>query len=158
MKRGKTALLKWSVFIIGMVVLILCIFWLPNLAKNTAEMNPEYAHLRYPVLVGMYITAIPFYFALYQTLKLLNYIEKKTAFSELAVTALKHIKLCAFTEVILYIAGFSFLAMQNAMHPGVAVWGAAIVFTSMTIALFAAVLQELLITALEIKSENDLTV
>lgn len=158
MKLRKTLLLKSAVFIIGFIILTLCIFWLPNIARETAEIYPEYAHLRYPVLIGMYITAIPFYYALYQTLKLLNYIEFKSAFSDLAVTSLRHIKHCAWAVIIQYILGFCYLVFQNAMHPGVAILGMAVVFTSMTISLFAALLEELLLTALEIKSENDLTI
>lgn len=158
MKRGTTTFLKLAIIIIGIVILILFIFWFPWLARNAAEMNPEYAYLRYPVLVGIYFTAIPFYFTLYQALKLLNYIERKNAFSELAVDSLKHIKHCMIAISILYGLGLSFLGLRNALHPGIAVMGAAIIFAALTISFFAALLQELLRNALEIKSENDLTV
>ncbi|MNL82789.1 hypothetical protein D3C87_2102590 [compost metagenome] len=42
--------------------------------------------------------------------------------------------------------------------PGIIVIGMVIVFASMVIAVFAAVLQKLLNEAIDIKSENDLTV
>ncbi|MDD2401914.1 MAG: DUF2975 domain-containing protein [Clostridia bacterium] len=158
MRREKTNFLKLAVGIIGIIVLILCIFWLPWLAKNTAEMNPEYGYLRYPVLIGVYITAIPFYIALYQAVKLINYIESKNAFSELAVESLKDIKYCALTIISLYVIGLTFFGFQNILHPSIATIGATIIFAAVTVALFAAVLQELLRNALEIKKENDLTV
>ena len=88
MKRGKVTFLKVAVFTIGIIMLSLFIFALPSLAKYSVEMNPEYANLQYPVLIGLYITGIPFFFALYQALKLLSYIENNNAFSELAVNAL----------------------------------------------------------------------
>ena len=42
--------------------------------------------------------------------------------------------------------------------PGIIVIGLVIIFASMVIAVFAAVLQRLLQEAIDIKSENDLTV
>ncbi|MBM4764599.1 DUF2975 domain-containing protein [Bacillus sp. B15-48] len=158
MKRGKITFLKLAIFIIWIVVLTLCIYWLPWSGRKTVEMYPEYAYLRLPVHIGLAITAIPFTFALYQALKLLRYIESKNAFSALAVNSLRHIKSCAIAITTLYILGGILLITNNAMHPGIAIIGLSIIFTSLTIAFFAAVLQELLLSALKIKSENDLTI
>ncbi|WHY78625.1 DUF2975 domain-containing protein [Neobacillus sp. WH10] len=158
MKRGTTTSLKLAIFIIGIISLALCIFFLPGLSREAAKINPEYAHLRLPVLLGLYITVIPFFLALYQAFKLLGYIESKNAFSELAVVSLKHIKYCANTIIIIYVIGISLLVSQNALHPGIAIIGFTIVFAAFVISLFTAILQELLRNALEIKAENDLTV
>ena len=158
MKRGTTVFLKIAVFLIGITVLALCIFWLPWLANDTAEMFQEFAFLQYPVLIGLYVTVIPFFLALYQALKLLNYIENNNAFSELSVKVLKYIKYCAITISILYLIGTIVLMSQNALHPGIAIIGLTIIFTSVVIAVFTAVLQKLLKNVLDIKSENDFTV
>lgn len=158
MKRGIVTFLKFAIVIIGLAVLVLCIFWIPTLADSAANMYPEFKYLRYPVIMSVFITAIPFYLAVYQTLKLLNLIENKNAFSDMAVAALKHIKQFAMAEVILYAFGLAALAFQKALHPGIALMGGAIAFAALTISLFTALLQELLRNALEIKAENDLTV
>ncbi len=160
MKRGSTNFLKVVIFLIGIIVLALCIFWLPWLADRMAEMNPELAYLQYPVLIGLYTTAIPFFFALYQALKLLNYIDKNKAFSEVSVNALKYVKYCAITISILYVAGIPFLIpIADADDaPGLVAFPVIIIFASSVIAVFAAVLQKLLKEAIDIKSENDLTV
>ena len=158
MKQGKITLLKIAVYAIGVVILCLCIFALPSLAKDSAQMNPEFAYLQYPVLIGLYITAIPFYYALHQSLKLLSYIEDNYAFSELAVNTLGIIKHCASTISFFYVIGMILLGVQNALHPGIAIVGLVIVLTSIVILLFTAVLQELLKNVLKIKSENDLTI
>lgn len=158
MKRGTTLFLKVAVFLIGITILFLCVFLLPWLSNYTAEMYPGFAYLQYPILIGLYVTAIPFFIALYQTLKLLNYIDNNNAFSELSVKALKYIKYCAVTISILYVIGIIFLMSQNASQPGIALIGFTIIFTSVVIAVFTAVLQKLLKNALDIKSENDLTV
>ncbi|MBK3493837.1 DUF2975 domain-containing protein [Viridibacillus sp. YIM B01967] len=158
MKQGTITFLKVAIFSIGIIILALCVFWLPGLARDTAEAFPEYASLRFPVLLGLYATAIPFFLALYETLELLKYIESKNAFSDLAVISLKYIKYCAITIIILYVIGLFLLVSKNALHPGIGVIGVVIIFATLVILLFTAVLQGLLKSALELKSENDLTV
>lgn len=158
MKRGTTSFLKIAVLIIGIVVLSLCIFALPSLASDAAKMNPEFSHLQYPILFGLYLTVIPFFFALYQAVKLLGYIESNQAFSELAVHALNRIKHSAGVIIILYIIGMVILVFENALHPSIGIIGIVITFATFVILIFTAVLQELLKNALKIKLENDLTV
>ncbi|MGJ7922592.1 DUF2975 domain-containing protein [Neobacillus sp. LXY-4] len=158
MKRGTTLFLKIAVFLIGAPVLALGIFgltWLPN---NPA--NPDYAHILYPIVIGIYASVIPFFIALYQAFKLLGHIDKNQAFSELSVKALKNIKFCAITISGLYIViePFVFLVADLDDAPGLVIVGMVPIFASMVIAVFAAVLQRLLQEAIDIKSENDLTV
>jgi hypothetical protein len=158
MKRGTTLFLKIAVILIGIPILALSIFGLPWLANNPA--NPDYAHILYPILIGMYISAVPFYFALYQAFKLLCYIDKNKAFSQISVKALKNIKYCAITISTLYlvIMPFVYLVAEKDDAPGLIIIGMVPIFASMVIAVFAAVLQKLLKEAIDIKSENDLTV
>jgi hypothetical protein len=158
MKRGTTIFLKMAVILIGIPVLALCIFGLPWLANNPA--NPAYAHILYPIVVGMYATVIPFYIALYQAFRLLGYIDMNKAFSKLSVEALKNIKKCAVTISILYVVimPFVFLLAELDDAPGLVIIGMVPIFASMVIAVFAAVLQRLLQEVIDIKSENDLTV
>jgi len=156
MKR-ETIFLKFAVVLMGLPILALCIFVLPEIARFFAELNPTLDFLQYPFLIGLYITAIVFFAALYQTLKLLSYIDKNEAFSEVSVSALKNIKYCAITISILHVLVlplfYIFAEVDDA--PGV---GLVVPFASMVISVFAAVLQKLLKEAIDIKSENDLTV
>ncbi|MFD2681820.1 DUF2975 domain-containing protein [Bacillus seohaeanensis] len=158
MKRGSTIFLKIAVFLIGTPVLALCAFGLPWLANNPA--NPDYAHMLYPIVIGMYVSVIPFCIALYQAFKLLSYIDKNQAFSELSVKALRNIKFCAITISGLYVVilPFVFLVADLDDAPGLIIVGMVPILASMVIAVFAAVLQRLLQEAITIKSENDLTV
>lgn len=156
MKQGSTLFLKGVVTLIGAVVLVICIFALPHLIKSELKGDFDYGY----IFLGLYITAIPFFFALYQAIKLLNYIDKNKAFSELSTTALRNIKYCAVTISALFAAGmpYIFYVADKDDAPGLAALGFVIIFSSMVIATFAAVLQKLLQNAAEIKSENDLTV
>ncbi|KMY54694.1 membrane protein [Bacillus sp. FJAT-27231] len=160
MERGTTLFLKIAVIIIGIPVLALCIFLVPEIANFAEELYPDMAYLKYLVLIGLDAAAIPFYFALYQAFKLLHYIDRNEAFSELSVGALKNIKYCAITISILYVFNMPllYLIAEKDDAPGIILIGLIIIFASIVIAVFAAVLQRLLKAAIDIKSENDLTV
>jgi hypothetical protein len=125
-----------------------------------ADLNPVLEYLKYPIFIGVYLSAASFFIALYQAFKLLSYIDKNTAFSELSVKALKNIKHCAVIISIIYAAGLPalYLMAQEDDAPGLVVIGLFITFASLVISVFAAVLQKLLKNAIDIKSENDLTV
>lgn len=158
-KQGSTIFLKVVIFLIGITVLALCIFWLPGIASRDAEANPETAYLQYPFLVCAYVLSIPFFVALYQAFKLLTYIDRNKAFSELSVKALRYIKYCAITISILIVVGIIFVVIFiEGDVAGVIGLGLMCTFASSVIATFAAVLQKLLKEAIDIKSENNLTV
>ncbi|MBS8263821.1 DUF2975 domain-containing protein [Mesobacillus boroniphilus] len=162
MKRVSTLSLKIAVILIGILSMVLCILWLPEIAARDAAMHPETAYLQYPFLIGAYITVIPFFVALFQALKLLNYIDQNNAFSELSVLALKYIKYCAITISTLAVAeiisGIILFAGEGEDITGFISLGFMFTFASMVIGVFAAVLQKLLKDAIDIKAENDLTV
>ncbi|MDN4525987.1 DUF2975 domain-containing protein [Fictibacillus fluitans] len=159
MKRVSTLFLKIALFLIGLPVLAMCIFLVPEIAKYIA-VNPKQGYLKYLVYLDLYASAIPFYFALYQAFRLLNYIDRNVAFSERSVRALKKIKYCAITISILIGLGMPifYLLAQMDDAPGIIVIGLVIIFASIVISVFAAVLQRLLQDAIDIKSENDLVV
>ncbi|MBO1915489.1 DUF2975 domain-containing protein, partial [Microvirga sp. 3-52] len=92
------------------------------------------------------VSVIPFFVALYQAFKLLSYIDKSQAFSDMSVVALKKIKYCALIISGLYavILPFVFLVADLDDAPGLVIIGMVPVFASMVIAVFAAVLQRLL--------------
>jgi hypothetical protein len=154
MKQGSTFFLRGVIFLMGIVVLSLCIFVLP--VGIRAEDTDGYR----PILLGLYLPAVPFFMALHQGLKLLDYIDKNKAFSELSVKALKRIKYCALTISGLYAAGMPYLfyVADKDDAPGAILIGLVLVFAPLVIAVFAAVLQKLLQSGIDIKSENDLTV
>ncbi|MGG3564839.1 DUF2975 domain-containing protein [Neobacillus rhizosphaerae] len=159
MKNASTLFLKLAVILIGIATLALCIFLVPKFGNMAGELYPDIAYIKYLVFIVMYGSAVPFYFALYQAFNLLRYIDEKTAFSELSVKALKNIKCCAITISGLYVLGlplFHFIAKK--VDPPIGLMGLIIIFASLVIAVFAAILQRLLQEAINIKSENDLTI
>jgi hypothetical protein len=154
MKQSSTFFLKGVVVLLALVVLGLCIFAVP------AGLQDNHLAEYHPIFWGLYVTAVPFFVAIYQAMKLLGYIDDGSAFSGLSVKALQNIKYCA----IVIAAAFA-VASPYVYHvanigdaPGVLAIALVVAFASVVIAVFAAVLQRLLRDALVIKSENDLTV
>ncbi len=159
MKNSSTLLLRIAVTIIGIPVFALCIFVLLLLTKNSV--NLDHKQFLYPILIGLLISSIPFYLSLYQAFKLLGLIDKKEAFSQFSVKALRIIKLCAMAICGLYIVMVPLVVIVADLDdaPGLVVmFGVIPIFVSMVIAVFAALLQKLLQEAIDIKLENDLTV
>ena len=154
MKRGSTLILRGAIIAIGLVVLALCVFALP--LGITEDRTGMYR----PILFGLYIPAIPFFFALSMAMKLLGYIDKSLAFSELSVKAFAAIKNCALAISILFALGlpYIFAVAEKDDAPGVVLGGLVITFAALVIATFSGVLQKLVQHAVDIKSENDLTV
>ncbi|QUH19253.1 DUF2975 domain-containing protein [Alkaliphilus sp. B6464] len=158
MKRWMLNVLRMYITFIGIVILLLCIFWLPDMARISAELNPEVAYLKYPILIGIYLTCIPFYLAIFKTFKLVKLIGKDGAFTEDACKSLRVITLCAISVIVLYIIGIFYLSIENALPPGLFLLGLIIILVASIISIFAAVLKALLIKVVEIKNENDFTI
>ena len=158
MKLGSTLFLKIAIILIGAPALAVCAFGLPWLIGNPA--SPEYGSILYPIITIMFVSVIPFFGALHQAFQLLNYIDKNESFSNVSVISLKKIKYCAISVSVLYVVGIPFFYLLAEMDdaPGVLLICLIVIFASMVIAVFAAVLQRLLHVAIEIKAENDLIV
>lgn len=158
MKKYSTLFLRLAVILIGLPVLAAAIYLLVTIFNEKA--NPEYAKMLYPIVIGLYLSMIPFYIALFKAFKLLSYIDTNKAFSKLSVDALKHIKYSANAISLIYMLmmPFIFLLGDKDDAPGLVFFGLVFIFASLIISFFAAVLQRLLQDAIKIKTENDLTV
>ncbi|MDQ3008655.1 MAG: DUF2975 domain-containing protein [bacterium] len=156
MKRGSTLFLKGVIALIGCIVLAVCVFVLPQVVMAELAGDFDYA----PILIGLYVPAIPFFFALFQAVRLLTYIEQNKAFSLLSVTALNKIKYSALAIAALFSGGmpYVFYVADRDDAPGLVALGLVIIGASLVIATAGALFQSLVQNAVDIKSENDLTV
>lgn len=156
MKRGSTNILRAAIGLLGLVVLGICVFVLPQGIRSEADGDFDYG----PIMIGLYVTAIPFFIALGQTFKLLNYIDNNRPFSEVSVKALRAVKYCALTISGLFLLGspYVFHVADRDDAPGVFAIALLVIGTSFVIATSAAVLQQLVQKAIDLKEENDLTV
>jgi hypothetical protein len=153
MTRASTLFLKLVIYGLGLIALGVCIIILGVTLSGNAGMY-------WPLLIGVFLTAIPFVYALYQGINLLNSIEKNTAFSEASEWSIKSIEYSAFTISALYAAMMPFVIHVAHIDdaPGAVLVGLLCIFAPLVTGVFAAVLHRLLRSALDLKSENDLTV
>lgn len=159
MKR-ETTFLKLSVIVLALPILAACIFLLPFLWRDATESGGWIANSMRPILVGMYVAAVPYFMALFQTFTLLGLIDRNEAFSYRSVKVLRMIKYCALTITVIYMAllPFFYWFAERDDSPGFLVLGFVFVFAAFVIAVFAELLQKLLKRAIDMKQEIDLTV
>jgi len=154
MKYGSTLFLKGVIMLIGFIVLAICLFALPVGLRSDAS------GFYRPIILGLYVAAIPFFSALYQAFQLLSYIDKNSVFSVDSVHALKYIKYYAYVISGIFALGmpYIFYVADKDDAPGVAALGFVIIGASFVIAVASSVFQRLIQNAVDLKIENDLTV
>ena|ERR1041385_186081 len=155
MKQGSTLFLKVVIYLIGLAVIGISLILVGTIVGGESN-----GGMYLPILLGMLLAAAPFFYALYQGLLLLGYIDENAAFSQQSVFAIKTLKYCAGAISVIYS-----LMMPYVIHvaeiddaPGAPFFGLVIIGAALVTAVFAAVLEKLLQNAIDIKSENDLTV
>jgi len=161
MKRSSTLFLKLVILLFSVVVLIWLIVF-PQLEGRAANLDLISIYTD-PLIIYGYIASIPFFVGLYQAFKLLSLIDMGKAFSQGAVNTLRNMKFASLILIgfialaVLYIRFFAPLGIDDD-PAGPTMLGIIISFASIIIATAAAIAQKLLQNALDIKSENDLTV
>jgi hypothetical protein len=161
MKRSSTIFLQVVVVIIGTGVLALML-WEPHLEGRNAHATLFQVYFNDPFLAYAYTASIAFFTALYQAFKLLGYVRRNEVFSQAAVKALRTIKYCAMTLVAFIVGAEAwFFIVQRGKEDDIAggvMMGLFLIFVSAVVATAAAVFERTLQSAVELKSENDLTV
>jgi hypothetical protein len=160
MKRGPTMFLKVVISLIAIAALAVCVVGLPLMVASEAAKTPKTAWVVYLFLAGAYTLSIPFFVGLYQAFKLLTYIDRDKAFSELSAGALGRIKYCAIIISALMVGGIVALMVLSAGKgediAGVVAMGLFVTVASGVVAIVTAVLQRRVRKAIDTKSERPL--
>lgn len=158
--RTSTWFLRLVLIVIAVMAALLCLFAFPEMWRSFDFEDQMLAKPMRGVIIRWYISAIPFVVGLWQSWKLLGYIDRGVAFSELSTSALRRINQCAVIIAVVMASAlpffYGFAEIDDA--PGVVVVGTMFVGAPIVVAVFAALLQKLLRNAIEMKSENELTV
>lgn len=160
MKRSSTIFLRVVIVLIGIGALAVML-WEPHIEGRNAHATLFEIYFKDPFLAYAYIASIAFFVALYQAFKLLGYIGRNEVFSQAAVNALRTIKYCAISLVgfIVGAEAYFFIAVRGKDDiAGGVMMGLFMIFISVVVATAAAVFERTLQNAVDIKSENDLTV
>lgn len=158
MKRGSTLFLKIVILIIVIVTFVALIKF-PQTEGRAADLDLISIY-KDPFIIYIYIASIPFFFGLYQAIKLLNFIDANKGFSQKAVNTLKNMKLASICLIVfialaeLYIRFFA----QGDDLAGPTMFGLIMSLVFGAVAIATGILQKLFQNAVDIKSENDLTV
>ena len=159
MKRISIVFLQVVVVLIGIIALFIMIR-LP-LTEGKAK-NLDLLHVYSdPFILFVYVSSIAFFVALYKAFKLLGYIGQNKVFSSDSVGTLKSIKYCAIvTGALIVISGIYIRIFHNKEDDPAGFVAICIVttFVSIVIATAAAIFEKILQNALDMKSENDLTI
>ena len=158
LKQSSTLFLKLVIALIGIVTLA-GLIWFPQTEGRAANLD-LFSIYADPLIIYGFIASIPFFVALYHGIKLLSYVDQNQVFSESAVKAVRNIKYCAIELSGFIVVGILYIRFfahgEDAAGPTAV--GMFTTLVSIVIATTAAVLERLLQNAVDIKSENDLTV
>ena len=158
MKRVSTIFLQVVIVLLGIGVLA-ALLWEPQVEGRNVHATQFEIYFKDPFLAYIYLMFVPFFVGLYQAFRLLGYARANEMFSERSVRALRFIKYCALAMI-----GFvavSVLFMINGDRddrPAGVFMRLLIIFPSIVVAAAATVSERILQNAVDIKSENDLTV
>ena len=160
MKKSSTIFLQVVIVLISIGALALML-WEPHLEGRNVSAAFFEIYFKDPFLAYAYVASIAFFVALYQAFMLLGYIGQNKVFSQVAVNDLRTIKYCAMSLVgfIVGAEAYFFIAVRGKDDiAGGVMMGLLMIFVSVVIATAAAVFERTLQNAVDIKSENDLTV
>ena len=158
MKRISTIFLQVVIMLIGIGALAIML-WEPHIEGRNAHATPFEIYFKDPFLAYAYVASIPFFVALYQAFKVLGYAGQNNIFSQAAVKALRTLKYCALAIIGLVAASVVFMMFDDPDdRPAGVFMRILITFPSIIVATAAAMFERILQNAVEIKSENDLTV
>ena len=158
MNRGARLFLRAVLVLIGIGALAL-LLWEPHIEGRNAHATLFAIYFKDPFLAYVYVGSIPFFVGLYQAFKVLGYAGRNKEFSPSAVKSLRTIKHCAIALVGFVAGAEAFIMLgESDDRAGGVFMGVVIAFASIVVATAMAVLERGLQSAVEMKSENDLTV
>ncbi len=160
MRRGSTIFLQVVIVIVGFGSLAL-LLWEPHIEGRNVHATLFQIYFNDPFLAYAYTGSVAFFIALYQAFKLLGHVRRGEVFSQNSVKALRTIKYCGMTLVGFLLGAegyFNIVRRGKDDIAGGVMMGIVLIFVSVVIATAAAVFEKVLQSAVELKSENDLTV
>ena len=157
MKRSSAVFLQTVIVLIGIGALAFLIFE-PHVEGANAHATLFQMYFNF-FCAYAYIASIPFFVALYQAFKVLGYAGRNKVFSQEAVKALRTIKYCALAMVgFVAVSVIFMIGGDRDDRPAGVFMRILITFPSIIVATAAAMFERVLQNAVDMKSENDLTV
>ena len=159
MKKTSIIFLQAVIVLIGIVALLILIRF--PLTEGRAQNLDLFSIYFDPFILYGYAASIVFFVALYKAFKLLGYIRQNKLFSINSVKTLRSIKYCAIIlSILIAMAGLYILLFHHKDDDPAGFLAMCIVttFIAIAVATAVAVLEKILQNAVDMKTENDLTI
>jgi len=158
MKRGSTIFLQIVIVLIGIGALAFML-WEPHVEGRNAHATTFEIYFKDPFLAYAYTGSISFFLGLYHAFKVLRYAGHNRVFTHEAVKSLRIIKYCAMTLIGFVAVSVLFMFFEDPDdRPAGTFLRILVTFPSIVVATAAAMFERILQNAVDMKSENDLTV
>jgi hypothetical protein len=160
-EKGSTLFLKLTLMVMGAAALALLIFALPELYEGALRGFPYAQNAILVIVFTLYVFSIAYYVVLWQAWKILVLIDKNKGFSTETLKSLSKIKWASISATLILMIGFVpflFPIAEIDDAPGLLLYGFIFACIPLVVAVFAAILEKLFQNAMELKSENELTI
>jgi hypothetical protein len=157
MKRVSTIFLQSVIVLHGLMTLVILIRF-PLYEGRNMNATLTQVYLQDPFLAYMYIAFISVFVAYYQAFIFLTCVRKNRVFTAEAVSALRRIKYCAMTFIGFMLGAEAyFLIIMRGKDDiaGGVMMGLVVILISTVVAVAAGIFEQILQSALELKSGND---
>jgi hypothetical protein len=124
--------------------------WEPHIEGRNAHSTLFEIYFKDPLLAYAYIASIPFFIALYQAFKVLEYVRQNKTFSPATVKALRTIKYCAIAIIGFVAVSVIFMIFaDDDDRPAGVFMRILVAFPSIVIAIAAAMFERILHKAVD---------
>ena len=158
MKYGATVFLRVVLVLIGIGALAFLLVE-PHFEGRNAHATLFAIYFKDPFLAYAYVASIAFFVGLYHAFKVLTYAGRNEEFSPAAVKSVRTIKYCAIALIGFVVGGEVFIMLGDSDDRAGGVFMGVLIFSgAIVVATAMAILERILQNAVDLKSENDLTV
>lgn len=158
MKFGATVFLRVVLVLIGIGALAFLLVE-PHFEGRNAHATLFAIYFKDPFLAYAYVASISFFVGLYHAFKVLTYAGRNQEFSPAAVRSVRTIKYCAIALIGFVVGGEVFIMLSDSDDRAGGVFMGVLIFCgAIVVATAMAILERILQNAVDLKSENDLTV
>lgn len=157
MNRSSTLFLRLVISLFAIAALVICGVGVPHMVADEVSRHPDGAGVPYAIMACAYILCIPFFTALFQGFRVLNFIDRDKTFSAATASSLRLIRNCAV------IIGASFLAGIVTLHilsagtgedpAGPTMIAIVVMFFCLTIIAVSVVLEKQVRKAIDLRTE-----
>lgn len=157
----QTTLSKWLKLITlgtGICGIIVCAGIIPMLADAAVKQYPEFSNCRWPWLILIWTTAVPFFAALVLFWKISTNMGTDRSFSTENARLLKWIAILAASFSCIFFSGNLIYWLIGMNHPGIILVSLLIDFLGIVASVAASVLSHLVVKAAELQDQSDLTI